>query len=129
MMLKKERAVQAALETSNTTPDIEHCCPAYNQENFLTALIQFIITDNKVSTPLQVNCTRLIILKLLNVIECLKFWDLLLLLRKELKNTEILHRCKICDLILHQWSTYFKHLRKDLEVHPFPSSALLLITL
>jgi len=38
MMLTKERAAQAALEASNTTPDIEPC-PEYNQENFLMALI------------------------------------------------------------------------------------------
>ena len=111
MMLPKLRAEKALLA--------EHARPAYSQEKILAALIRFIITDNQVSTPLQVNGTMLIVFQSLDVIECLEFRDLLLLLRDDFKDTQILHHRKLRELILYQWSAYFKDLRKDLEVCPF----------
>jgi hypothetical protein len=124
MMLKKERAARAALAAANPNPDIEHPRPAYNRETFLAALVRFIVTDDQVSTLLLVDRIRLIIFKSINVIECPEFRDLLLLLKEDLKDTDIPHRRKVRDVILHTWSTYFEHLKKDLEVRPFPSSAL-----
>ena len=111
MMLPKLRAEKALLA--------EYARPAYSQEKFLAALVRFIVTDNQVSTPLEVNGTMLIVFQSLDVIECPEFRDLLLLLRDDFKDTQILHCCKLRELILYQWSTYFKDLRKDLEVHPF----------
>jgi hypothetical protein len=119
MMLKKERVARAALTESNLNPDIERPRPAYSREDFLMALVRFIVTDDQVSTPLLVNRTWLINFQSINVIECPEFRDLLLLLREDFKDADITHRNKIRDLILHAWSIYFEGLKNELEVRPF----------
>jgi hypothetical protein len=130
MMLTKERAAQAASAASNVDPIIEDSCPTYSREGFLAALVRFIVTDDQVSTPSLVNCTWLIDFQSINVVECPEFRDLLLLLREDFKDTDIPHRGKVHDIILHTWSTYFERLKKDLEVRPFSFiHAILLIIL
>ena len=53
----------------------------------------------------------------LNVIECHEFRALLLLLRSDLKETMILHRTKLRELIIEVWKRYFQALKGDLAVH------------
>lgn len=128
-MLKNERAAQAALAALNVDPDVEDSRPAYSRDGFLTALVRFIVTDDQVSTPFLGNCTWLIDFQSINVVECPEFRDLLLLLREDFKDTDIPHRGKVHDIILHTWSTYFESLRKDLDVRPFSFVPTILINL
>lgn len=48
--------------------------------------------------------------------ECCEFHDLFLLLRSELKETDIPHRHKIRSLIIKAWQAYFAVLQADLAV-------------
>lgn len=62
-----------------------------------------------------------IIEQALNVIECPEFRDLLLLLRQDLKDSQIPHRTKIREEIISAWQKYFAVLQTDLAVsvsHP-----------
>jgi hypothetical protein len=52
----------------------------------------------------------------LNVIECVEFRALLMLLRSELKETMIPHRTKLRQLIVEAWKRYFHVLKGDLAV-------------
>jgi hypothetical protein len=124
MMLPKERLARAALAESNLNPVVERPRPAFNRESFLAALMRFIVTDDQVSTLPLVNHTWLIIFDFesINIIECPEFRDLLLLLREELKDTDIPHRRKIHDVIINASVEYFEYLKKDLKVRPFPLS-------
>jgi hypothetical protein len=54
--------------------------------------------------------------KALNIIECREFRDLLLLLRKELKESMIPHRTRLRELIIQSWKRYFQTLKQDLSV-------------
>lgn len=52
----------------------------------------------------------------INVIECLEFRQLLLLLRPGLRDSDIPRRTKMRELILGAWREYFVVLRADLAV-------------
>src|ERR1700710_1009959 len=52
----------------------------------------------------------------LNVIECVEFRALLMLLWSELKETAIPHRTKLRQLIVEAWKRYFHVLKGDLAV-------------
>jgi len=51
-----------------------------------------------------------------NVIDCIEFRALLMLLQSKLKKTMIPHRTKIHQLIIEAWNQYFHVLRGDLAV-------------
>jgi len=51
--------------------------------------------------------------------ECREFRDLLLLLRKELKDSMIPHRTKLRELIILSWKEYIVTLKRDLSVLSF----------
>ena len=58
-----------------------------------------------------------LVLKSLNIVECCKFWVLLLLLQNDLKESMILHHTKLCELIIEAWKHDFQVLNLDLAVH------------
>jgi len=55
-------------------------------------------------------------LQSINVIECPEFHYLLCLLHKDLRETDIPHRTKLCELILEVWKFYFQVVKQDLAV-------------
>ncbi len=66
--------------------------------------------------------------KSLNVVECPEFRQLLLLLRSDLKDTDIPRRTKQRELLLQAWKEYFQVLRSNLAAClPPPPLAFLLI--
>ncbi|KAI5998468.1 hypothetical protein EDC04DRAFT_2909281 [Pisolithus marmoratus] len=64
-------------------------------------LINFIITDDQS----------------LNIIKCKEFHCLLLLLREDLKDSDIPHHMRIWSNIIQAWKDYFTILKIDLAVH------------
>jgi hypothetical protein len=52
----------------------------------------------------------------LNVLECRKFRNLLLLLREDLRDRDIPHRTKIREAIMVAWKDYFVKLKLELAV-------------
>ena len=52
----------------------------------------------------------------IHVMECLEFRQLLLLLRNNLKDSDIPHRTKTQELVLQAWRDYFVALKADLKV-------------
>ena len=50
------------------------------------------------------------------MIEVPEFRKLLLLLREDLKNTDIPHRTKVREQIIRAWKLYFRELKDDLAV-------------
>ena len=66
----------------------------------------------------------------LNIVECPEFRKLLLLLRSDLKDSDIPHRTKLRELLLQAWKGYFQILRSDFAAcFPPPSTVFLLIFL
>jgi hypothetical protein len=61
--------------------------------------------------------------KSLRLVKCSEFRNLLLFLRRDLRDADIPHWSKVRDLVLDSWSTYFDELKLNLEVRP--SSTLL----
>lgn len=59
--------------------------------------------------------------KAINIMECPEFRALLLLLRSDLKDSEIPHRTKLRGLVIHYWKGYFVSLKEDLAVRIFSS--------
>lgn len=57
-----------------------------------------------------------LLIQAINVIECPEFRRLLLLLRSDLKDSNIPHRTKTRELILEAWRDYFVVLKADLKV-------------
>jgi hypothetical protein len=53
--------------------------------------------------------------------ECPEFRAILLLLRSDLKDSEIPHRTKLRGLVIHYWKGYFVSLKEDLAVRIFSS--------
>jgi hypothetical protein len=66
--------------------------------------------------PLIVSVSHSFIAQAINVIECLEFWDLLLLLQSDLQDTMIPCRTKVHQIIWEAWSNSFKELKHDLSV-------------
>ena len=54
--------------------------------------------------------------KSLNVVEVPEFRKLLLLLRSDLKDSQIPRRTKIHELVIQAWRQHFQVLRRDLAV-------------
>src|ERR1700709_2330596 len=52
----------------------------------------------------------------MNIMECPEFRHLILLLRPDLKESDIPHRTKISDLILETWNEHFQVLKAELAV-------------
>jgi hypothetical protein len=50
------------------------------------------------------------------VVKCPEFRQLLLLLREDLKDTDIPHRTKIREQIIKAWKIYFQELKDDVVV-------------
>jgi hypothetical protein len=74
--------------------------PPFSHKAFLECLVKFVISDDQVFT---LNLLRRLLttsLKSLNVIEGQEFRDLLLILRPDLKETDIPHRTKLRDAII-----------------------------
>ena len=68
------------------------------------------------------------LIKSLNVVECPEFRQLLLLLRSDLKDSDIPHRTKQRELLLQAWKDYFQILRSNLAacLPPSPLTFLLI---
>ncbi|KAI5980978.1 hypothetical protein EDC04DRAFT_2917029 [Pisolithus marmoratus] len=71
----------------------------FTQERFKEALINFIVADDQS----------------LNVIECYEFRNLLLLLRKDLLQSDIPKQMKLHEMILVSWKQHMDVLRVDLS--------------
>jgi len=54
--------------------------------------------------------------KSLNLVDCHKFRDLLLLLRPDLKESNIPKRTKLRELVIQVWKEYFQVLTRQLAV-------------
>ena len=65
-----------------------------------------------------------ILLQSINIIECPEFWELLHLLREDLRDADIPRRTKLQELIIETWKDYFKVLKDDLVVSHYPLNAL-----
>ncbi|KIK13495.1 hypothetical protein PISMIDRAFT_118780 [Pisolithus microcarpus 441] len=66
---------------------------------FHKLLVDFIIADD------QSLC----------IVKCEEFWHLLLLLKNDLKDSDIPHHTKIKSNILQAWKDYFTVLKTDLQ--------------
>ncbi|KAI6101604.1 hypothetical protein EDD17DRAFT_1512489 [Pisolithus thermaeus] len=74
--------------------------PPFSFAMFHKLLIDFIIADDQ----------------LLLIIECEKFWHLLLLLKNDLKDNDIPHHTKIKSNIIQGWKNHFTVLKTDLQL-------------
>jgi len=93
----------------------------FTEQMFHSSLVNFIIADDQVCFSPS-SCRRLTLSffsKSINIIECPEFRALLRLLRSDLKDTMILHRTKIRELIVEAWRRYFQQLKQKLSV-PLP---------
>lgn len=93
----------------------------FSQDAFHQHLLNFIVADDQVRDAcflfiLLCSCFVVPNHKSLNVVECPEFRKLLLLLRSDLKDSQIPRRTKIRELLLQAWKTYFQVLRSDLAV-------------
>ena len=118
-----------ASSTTLTGPCDRGSIPEFTHTTFLQHLVSFIVADDQASP-----CTILLFLtnnsqQSINVIECLEFRCLLLLLRQELREKDIPHRTKICSEIIKAWQEYFVTLKEDMAVciFDFHNSQILII--
>ena len=105
---------------SNEPSDPDGCAstPAFSIKEFHKYLASFIVTDNQVSlVAISSYSTHLSSFQSINVVKCLEFHGLLLLLRETLKDTDILHRTHMHDLIINTWYDCFVNLQKQVGVH------------
>lgn len=99
----------------------------FSQQKFHEHLLKFIVADDQVcDICVFFSCSlRLCFLvpnhKSLNVVECPEFRQLLLLLRSDLKDTDIPRRTKQRELLLQAWKEYFQVLRSNLAACLPPS--------
>jgi len=84
--------------------------PAFSRQTFLTHLINFIVADDQVCYDVY------LVVQSINVIECRKFCDLLLLLRDNLQDKDIPHCTKLREVIIKAWETWFTKLKANLMV-------------
>jgi hypothetical protein len=66
--------------------------------------------------PLIASVSHRFIAQAINVIKCLEFWDLLLLLQSNLQDAMIPCQTKVHQIILEAWSNSFEQLKHDLSV-------------
>jgi hypothetical protein len=114
------QARSAATATVSALPDGQP--DKFDERTFHEYLLNFIIADDQVyifllfaSELLSSNMNHSMF-QALNIIECPEFRALLLLLRSDLKESMVLHRTKLRELIIEAWRRYFSILKKDLEV-------------
>jgi hypothetical protein len=103
----------------------------FDVDKFHQYILKFIVVDDQVSqicAPI-VSVSHCFIAPSINVIKCLEFWNLLLLLQSNLQDVMIPHRTKVCQLILEAWSNSFKLLKVDLKVSLSPPKPLLLVNI
>ncbi|KAG1782525.1 hypothetical protein EV702DRAFT_1192199 [Suillus placidus] len=72
--------------------------PDFTIDEMHQQLIKFVVVDDQA----------------MNLMECPEFWQLLQLLRKDLRKSDIPHRTKLCELIIETWYEYFEVLKQDL---------------
>ena len=105
---------------SNKPSDPDGCAstPAFSIKEFHKYLASFIVTDDEVSLAVISSYgTHPSSFQSINVVECLEFRGLLLLLRETLKDMDIPHRTHMCDLIINTWYDCFVDLQKQAGVH------------
>ena len=105
---------QAAKEASASRDTRPHGRVEFSGQKFHQHLLNFIIADDQVrdtcmlSCPLY-SCKR----QSLNIVECPEFRQLLLLLRSDLKDSDIPRRTKLRELLLQAWKDYFQVLHSS----------------
>jgi hypothetical protein len=102
--------------SNSTHPNKHASIPSFTLQELHNHLIAFIIVDDQV-LPFKSNITHSLAMdQSLNIIECKEFHKLLLLLRQDLKDSDIPHRTKIRENIITAWQTYFAMLKDELAV-------------
>lgn len=88
----------------------------YSKEAFVDAIVDFIVGDDQVCNNFIFFAVYLIKMQSLNVIESPHLRKIFLLLRKELKESDIPHRTAIRNRIEKAYSDYLQRLENELSV-------------
>jgi hypothetical protein len=71
-------------------------------------------------------------LQAINIVKCVEFRRLIRFLWRDLNESDIPHRTKLCELIIVTWHKYFQVLKSDLAVSAYlsrvPSNVLFTLT-
>lgn len=106
--------------SSNTDSSERSSVPSFSLKELHNHLVAFIVADDQVLYSFALFSLELRLLTVndqsLNVVECKEFRALLLLLRHDLKDSELCHRTQIRDEIISAWKQYFAVLKADLNV-------------
>ncbi|KAI6104558.1 ribonuclease H-like domain-containing protein [Pisolithus croceorrhizus] len=94
--------VNSASDPGSGTTKADHrgSTPPFSLAMFHKLLVNFIVADDQ----------------LLHIIKCKKFQCLLLLLKNDLKESDIPHHMKIKSNIIQVWKDYFTILKTDLQI-------------
>lgn len=101
--------------------------PDFSPQEFIRALVRFIVADDQVSFDDIVFHHTLSHLQSIRVVECPEFRYLCMLLRESLVDADIPCRDKMRKAILKHWRNSFEELKQDLSVSltsQFPFSLL-----
>jgi hypothetical protein len=93
----------------------------YSYEAFVDAIVEWVVSDDQVSDEMPPHYSSLISFKLqsINMIENPKLRAIFLLLREEMKDSDIPHRTTIQTRILELLKSHFKTLEEDMKVWCF----------
>ena len=116
LLLKLQQQITEASIGSSSDPD-GRPRPEFSRQTFLRHIINFIVADDQVCLNIfETYLACLLPIQSINVIECPKFQDLLLLLRQGLHDKDIPQCTKLCESIVQAWEVWFKTLRQELSV-------------
>jgi hypothetical protein len=114
MLPKMRKDAESTIGDNPGGPNTPHL--PFSQSQLLKVLVNFIVADDQVwSMPHQYIAINHITLQSMNIVECRKFRNLLLL-REELQDKDIPHRTKIRESIITARKSWFLGLKSELAV-------------
>lgn len=95
--------------------------PEYSKEAFIEAIVEFIVGDDQVCSHFLTYYTIWIyeLLQSLNIIESPRLRKIFLMLRKELKESDIPGRTTIRNRIEKIYTQHLEELTEEMKVHIF----------
>ena len=103
-------------EPADASTPLESECPEYSKAAFVDALVEFIVGDDQVCVYFMELHPNLTYIQSINVVESPRLKKLFLLLRKELKESDIPGRTAIRSHIEKNYDAYMKQLEEDMAV-------------